>query len=560
MNTERTETSKTVSIRTPYEDLRRAIASDVFVQAKHGAIIVASEHTGARESWLFDFRALMLQPRWLDRYAEIFWEHYASRLPFQVGGIETASIPLVTAIVMKSVERGTPVNGFYIRKSRKRQGLMKRVEGTVTDAPIILVDDLMNSGQSINRQIDVLESAGKTVSDVYVMLTFRADEAYSFLAKRGVSLRHLFTLADFEIPLLKSKSPAIPHDPFEVVWRYAAPNPSYHLVVQKSAPTLDEAHVFFGCDDGTFRALEQKTGELAWEFSTGRHPTGKGILSSPVLHKGVIYFGAYDGNVYALDAVTGNRAWSYGDADWVGSSPYVAPDLGLIFIGLEFGLWKRRGGIVALDLKTGAPKWTAYHESLTHGSPLYIPEESLVVVGSNNGVLYAYDAKSGDIRWTFQSRGDVKTRAAYDAKRRAVIFGSMDGVLYALAAHDGTPLYVCEAGAGIYSIPLVHNDTVYVASLDKCLYALDGTDGNKRWEFETSGRIFASPTLHEGSLWIGSNDGRLYELDPDTGKLKNFFQTTERVVNTIAYNEGRLFIPTVANELYCIKRKADTST
>lgn len=433
---------------------------------------------------------------------------------------------------------------------------MKDIEGTLTHDPIVFVDDLVNSGQSVNKQIDILARAGKKVTDVFVMLAFRARDAYSFLGEKNVALNHLFTLKDFGISLLSTHSPDIPKDSFETVWHYGAPDPSFHLVVQKSAPALDDTRVFFGSDDGKFRALDQKTGEVIWEFPIGRHPLGKSILSSPQIHKGVVYFGAYDGAMYALDAATGKKLWNNEDADWIGSSPDLAPDLGLVYIGLEFGLWKRRGGIAALNMKSGAQKWIAYHPSLTHGSPLYIQEEGLVVIGSNNGVLYAYDARGGELRWSFATNGDIKTRAAYDSKRRAIIVGSMDGTMYVLSAEHGSPIFARDTGP-TYSIPLVHDDTVYISSLNKCVYAIDCTTWKDRWVYETNGRIFASPAIADGSLWIGSNDGKLYELDPQSGKLRHFFQATERILNKIAYNERdkRLFVPTVANEIYCLKRK-----
>lgn len=540
-----------------HEDLHAAIASVALVRSTSGAVIVASEQTGARNPWIFDFRALMLRPEWLDRYAEIFWEKNADKLPFQVGGMETAGIPLVAAIVMKSVQRGTPVNGFFIRKSRKRQGLMKTIEGSLTDENVILVDDLINSGQTIDKQVDVLAELGKKVSDVFVILAFRAPEAYSSLERKGVSLTNLFTLEDFRLPLSSSKAPEVPKEAFETLWRYQAPSPSLHLVVQKSAPVLDDDALYMGFDDGTFRALDKRTGDVLWEYSVGRHPVGKGILSSPALHEGIVYFGAYDGRMYALDAKTGKTIWTYDDADWIGSSPDIAADLGIVFVGLEFGLWKKRGGIAAFDLKTGAMRWVAYHKELTHGSPLYIEKESMVVIGSNDGVLYAYDAKSGIARWKFQTEGDIKTRPVYDTERRAIIFGSMDGRLYVLSALDGTPLFAREVGP-IYSIPLVYQDTVYMASLDKCIYAIDCTTWKDRWVYETGGRIFASPVIAEGSLWIGSNDGRLYELDPASGTVKNFFQATERIINKIAYDsaEKRFFVPTQTNEIYCLRRQS----
>ncbi len=539
----------------PLQEFRSAIASVVLVRARAGVDIVAGGSTGARDPWIFDFRALMLQSAWLNRYAELFWQHYHQHYPFQVGSVETAGIALLAAIVMKGQERGTPVNGFYLRKSRKRTGLMKQIEGTLTDEPVIFVDDLMNSGQSINKQVDILHAAGKKVTDAFVILTFRENEAYAFLTEKNVRLTHLFSISDFGLPLQRSHTPEIPKDDFEVLWKYSAPAPLYDLVVQKSAPVLDEERIYFGCDDGAFRALSLTSGEVAWEFRIGKHPTGKSILSSPALHGELVYFGAYDGTVYALEAKTGKKIWSYADADWVGSSPDIAPDLGLIYIGLEYGLWRKHGGIAALDLRSGHLTWHASHPSLTHGSPLYIKEEGLVVIGSNDGVLYAYDAKSGELQWKFASRGDIKTRAAYDAKRRAVVFASMDGRLYALGAQGGMPLHARETGSGIYSIPLVHNDTLFIASLDKCLYAIDCTNWKDLWTYETGGRVFASPVFWNNSLWLGSNDGKLHEIDPRSGKLKRFFQTTERIVNAIAVKSDLLFVPTNAGEIYCLRSR-----
>jgi orotate phosphoribosyltransferase len=59
---------------------------------------------------------------------------------YQISGLETAAIILVTGMAME-----TGMNGFYIRKSRKKHGLYNMIEGRLSDAPVIIVDDLMNS-------------------------------------------------------------------------------------------------------------------------------------------------------------------------------------------------------------------------------------------------------------------------------------------------------------------------------------------------------------------------------------------------------------------------------
>ena len=543
----------------PYQDLKEAIANQALKYRRDGAVIIASEHTGEYAEWIFDLRAVLLQPQWLNRFAEIFWEKYASQYPFQVGGMEMAGVPLVAAIVMKGVERGTPVNGFFIRKSRKREGLTKAIEGTLNDTPVILVDDLINSGNTFNKQIAVLAEAGKKVSDICVIVSFRDMSVYSFASGQGVHLQSLFTLQDFGLAYVPAGKDT-PQKSFFVRWRFSAPKPSFHLVAQKSAPVLDTERIFFGSDNGVFYALNQKTGDVMWHMSVGLHPKGKGILSSPTLRDGILYVGAYDGNIYALDAATGKKKWVNSDADWIGSSPALAPALNSLFVGLEFGLMGKAGGIAAIAMDTGTTKWQHHTSDLTHGSPLYIEEENLVVIGSNDGIVYAYDAKTGVLRWKYLAGGDIRASFAYDKKRRLVLFGSMDTKLYVLSAQDGVPLFAYQTGAGIYSTPLVFQDTVYIASLDKNIYAIELGTWKTRWIFTTRGRIFASPALFEGSLWIGSNDGRMYEFNPESGKLLNLFQFSERIVNKIAYNPAtkQFFVPTQANEIYCVERNIKT--
>lgn len=544
-------------MKTPQlNEFKKVIEKEVFVNASSETRITHVNKAGNTQmNWLFDFRAVMLRSEWLNSYAEIFWSHFAHKYPFQVGGMETAGIPLVAAIVMKGHELKMPVNGFYIRKSRKKQGLMKQIEGTLNNESVILVDDLINSGGSIFKQILLLEKAGVSVSDVSTILSLRDKKSYQELKVRNIQLHSMFDATDFGLPFITNPK-LLPEKNFETVWIKNLPAPSLEFVIQKSAPVLDSKNLYIGSDSGVFYALNQQSGDTIWSFNIEKYPYGKGIFSTPALHKNNVYFGAYDGNVYALDKHTGALNWKYSETDWIGSSPALAPNIGLLFIGLEFGLWRKRGGLVALDLKTGKRIWIQRHPSLTHASPLYIKEEGLVTVGSNNGIIYAYQAENGLSKWEFQTLADIKTRPAYDPKRRLVLVPSMDGFLYALDAVKGTLVWSFKTGGGIYSNPLIHNDRVLVASLDKSLYAINLDTGKLEAEFATNGRIFSSPICDDkGSVWIGSNDGKLYELEFPTLKKLSSYQTVERIVNAIAYNKesGHLFVPTIAGEIYCLK-------
>ena len=539
-------------------EFKKTISERVFTRSSAElAIVPRGPYEYKDTPWFFDFRAVILEARWLDCFAKIFWERFEKKYPFQVGGIESASIPLMTAIILKGLEKKKPVHGFFIRKSRKRDGLMRMFEGSLTDEPVIIVDDALNSGSSVNRQILALVEAKKKVTDVFVILGFRPFEAYSFARAHGIKISSIFTLKDFGLPLLPAADPEVPKESFTTNWRFAAARPSFNFVLEKSAPVIDEKRVYVGSDDGIFYALDQESGRVEWQFKIGPHPKGKGIFSTPALYKDSVYFGGYDGTLYALERATGKREWAYAEADWIGSSPAIAENLGLLYIGLEFSRPLMKGGIVAVDLKTGKKTWGRGMAGFTHGTPLYVREEAVVIVGSGENIVHAFDAETGAVKWRYRTRGDVKSSLAYDPKRRLVLFGSWDGHLYALRASDGSLAFSFKTSTPVFSTPLVHDDTVYLASLDKFLYAINLDTGLSKWHFETRGRIFSTPVLADGSLWIGSNDACLYEIDPENGMLRSFFQTTERIVNAIAFNEktGRLFVPTIANEIYCIERK-----
>lgn len=545
-----------MSERQKIAKLREMINRSVVTRESDGARIVSP--TGDESAWLLDFRNVLLNPDFLETAADIFWETFEDKYPFQVGGQESAAIPFITAIVLKGAERGTSVQGFYIRKSRKPAGLQKSIEGKLTDDPIILVDDLINSGGTFLRQIQVLEEEGKKVVGIFAFVRFCNLDQYTFAQEQHIEIIVPFTLQDFGLSIYPKK-PVPDHDAFEVTWVMRSPNPSYFYRVPKSTPIQDGEYVYFGADNGMLWALDQGTGKEIWHYKIlGFGSRGKTIFSSPAIHNETLYFGAYDGNFYALDIITGKKKWIYPDADWIGSSPAVAPDLGLVYVGLEYGLWNKRGGIVALDAASGEKRWEYISmPQLTHSSPAYSKKHHMVVVGSNDGVVYAFRARDGKPLWQFQTSRDVKGSFAFDDSRGYVLFGSFDSFLYILNVRDGTLIFRLKTGAEIYATPLVQGNYAYIASMDKKCYCINLDTFDVEWSFETRGRMFASPAYVEGNIYVGSNDGCLYELDAKTGRNTSFFQTTERITNKIAYNEKtkRFFLLTYANELYCLERK-----
>jgi outer membrane protein assembly factor BamB/adenine/guanine phosphoribosyltransferase-like PRPP-binding protein len=540
--------------------LKKLISNEVFVTKDMEKIVSLD---GTETEWLFDFRRILLKPDVLDAVSDVFLERFEHKFPLQIGGIEVAAIPLITGLVMGLHERGKTVNGFFIRKSRKKTGLLRMVEGAITEEKIILVDDILNTGKSFIRQIEVLEGLGKKVDTVFVILRFRDLDYYKYFHDKGINVESLFSLDDFSDSLkvknLVDKKETPVSMPFHAEWLFKSENPNYYYVVPKSAPEIDGTRIYFGADNGNFWAVNQSDGSVVWKYKVGFHAKGKYIFSSPAIYKNLVYFGAYDGNFYALDKESGRWVWVFTEADWIGSSPCISPNLNLVYVGLEFGLWKKRGGIVALDLESGKKKWEYTMTGLTHSSPAYSKKHSVVVCGCNDFSVYAFDAQKGKLLWEFETGGEVKASFTFDDARDTVIFGSYDSFIYVLKTKTGELVYKIKTDEAIYSTPLVRDNFAYIASLDKNLYCIDLNTGTIAWKFETNGRIFASPEIIDDKVYIGSNDGRLYELDAVTGKNTAFFQATERITNKIAYNPdtNKIFLPTFANEIYCLAKKVE---
>src|SRR3989344_5993900 len=159
--------------------------------------------SGDESTWLIDSRNALMRPEALRLAVNIFWEMFEKEYPFQICGQETAALPLIGAIILKS---------------RKPDGLQKIIEGEINNEKIILIDDLINSGKTISHQIEILKEVGKKVDAVFTLIRYRPLDSYEFLKENGIKAVSLFTLEDFELSLSKKRDEIRTN--FEILWRF----------------------------------------------------------------------------------------------------------------------------------------------------------------------------------------------------------------------------------------------------------------------------------------------------------------------------------------------------
>jgi len=541
-------------------NLLKIIKSDVFLRGADGYNIANHEED---KGWIMDFRRIILQPEPLREWLDYFWSQVADLDEFQVCGLEVAAIPLIGAVVADAKYKNRKVNGLFIRKSRKKTGLMQMIEGKILpNVPVVIVDDIINGGISVDRQLLVLDEAKLSVAKIITILRFRDLENYQRFTERGIEIKSCFTLndlSDLGLKNLVTKEEEIEVNPFKGLWYFKNPGANLAYVVPKSGPTYHNGKVFFGTDSGEFLALDGATGAVIWKYKVPFGSKGKLIFSTPACDDRNVYFGAYDGNLYALNQETGKREWIYFDADWIGSSPAIAKDKHLIYIGLEYGLWYKQGGVAAIDTRTSKEVWKNICPSFTHASPGYSQKMNLVVCGCNDGVVRAWRAHDGKLLWEVQTEDKVRYGIAFNEEARQIIFAAEDGYVY-FVDYRGHVQHKFKMIYGSYSTPLVFDNVAYVTSMDKNLYAIDTKTGQEIWKYKTYARIFSTPALIKGNIVFGNNSGKLHLLEPKTGKLVGSYMFSERITNKVAYDEvnDRLYVPTFANEMYClIEKEAD---
>jgi outer membrane protein assembly factor BamB/orotate phosphoribosyltransferase len=545
------------------------IVASVFKREEIQEVSLNSQ--GEKTSWIFDFKGEAFSDIFLKEYAKSFWhifeKKYGSRL--QVGGMESGAMPLIAGISLLAPS-AVKVQPFYVRKSRKKSDLARLVEGEVEKGiPIVIVDDILNSSSTFLKQVTILEDLGYKVSAVFVCIRFRDISFYKELSDKGIEIISIFELNDFKDALgvhnMVTRGGQKLMRKFSPVYRVKLTSkPNLYIVVPKSSPILVGEHIYVGVDDGSFFCIKESDGEVLWKYVIPFGAQGKRIFSSPSVYKDKVFFGAYDGNIYALNRFTGKREWVFIEADWVGSSPCVDTENGRLYIGLEFGLLKKRGGVVCLDANTGEVLWRNYEmEGLTHASPGYNEKNKMVICGCNDSYVYAFNASDGKIVWKFKTEGDLKYGVTFDDKRNLAIIASLDGGVYALNIKDGSLYARFEGLFGFYSTPVLAGDSIIIGGLDKNVYSFSLATKKMLWKFETAGRIFASPalSLDARSLFIGSNDGRLYELSVGDGQLLSRTIFSERIVNKVQLIKSRggdkteIILLTHVGELYKLREE-----
>jgi orotate phosphoribosyltransferase len=91
--------------------------------------------------------------------------------PAAVGGLTMGADPVAYAIAAASFQSGRPVDAFSVRKEAKDHGIGRLIEGNFkTGDAVLVVEDVITTGDSARRAIHAVEKAGGRVLGILAVV------------------------------------------------------------------------------------------------------------------------------------------------------------------------------------------------------------------------------------------------------------------------------------------------------------------------------------------------------------------------------------------------------
>lgn len=301
-----------------------------------------------------------------------------------------------------------------------------------------------------------------------------------------------------------------------MVWNTSTPSArSYDADTSvQSGVNVDNDSIYFGCWDGSVRAVARNTMSLRWSF-----PTGGAVISRPEVDATTVYAGSTDTKVYAINKASGTQKWAFPTGGPVQAHPLLAD--GAVFVG------SGDHNLYAIDAATGAERWRFTMGLHCQARPAYM--DGVIFVGAWDNGFYALDARTGALKWKVIIGSIINYAPAVTSpcavNGRIMVTAAPDpGApnVRCLDAKDGSLLWSqrLSAGASPYGSPTSDGVHVYLATLEGTLHCLNLSDGTVVWESPLKETVYdGMPVLYGGQVICNTLYGGVEGLNAANGRL-----------------------------------------
>ncbi len=329
--------------------------------------------------------------------------------------------------------------------------------------------------------------------------------------------------------------------------------------------SMSDNLIFVQTNKAYFHTMDAETGQVLWTARLGSQ-TAKAQGAS------VNSFGVFVTNLntlFALDRKTGHTIWTEALLGTLPSSS-TACDEDRVMVGLA------NGKIYGYALKERINKETTQTKVSDHAVEVWnwqtsgpvmtrpLPAARVVAFGSNDGKVYVAFADERTMLYRIATGGAIGAGLGSFGPRLLLI-PSEDRILYAVDILTSEVKWTFPSGSPIAQEPLVANDDIFMVNTSGEISSIDPKNGSARWTTRTQGGRMMC--VGAKKVYLESDNGDLFIINRENGQMivsprasleraglniRNFDLGTTNRIN------DRLYLATSSGMLICVREIGQT--
>jgi outer membrane protein assembly factor BamB len=252
---------------------------------------------------------------------------------------------------------------------------------------------------------------------------------------------------------------------------------------------------------------------------------GAPVASPPVVCGERIFVAVEKGGLFAVD-LQGKRVWSVSlekpaNPATESQESFSTPPLccaGMVLVGTD------QGFLYAFEAGTGAVRWKQKIGEDILGSPNWMTTNEgsatrVLVMSRNDGVLKCLSSKEGRLIWASESVS--RCDAPPSVGPGVAVFGACDSAIHILSLATGKSIGEINLGdrGPMAGGTAVDGNQAFIGTRDGSVVCADIPGSRIVWSSCcASNEVFTTPAVTSNRVIAGSSDGRVYCLDRKTGK------------------------------------------
>lgn len=262
---------------------------------------------------------------------------------------------------------------------------------------------------------------------------------------------------------------------------------------------------------------ETATAKIVWQAKVGNAGDSDFV---PVIEAGYAYVASADGELLKLDAVNGSQLWRVNTGEKISGGVGVGGSL--VMVGTQKGM------VYAYDI-AGKLQWKSKVSSEVVSAPKYF--DGLVIVRTGDSRIFGINANDGSRKWVYNRTSPaltLRSSAGLVVDGGAVYAGFAGGKLVAIRADNGKMLWEASVAqpkgvteieriADITSLPVVDGPLIYAVAYQGKIAAVDRATGRVIWNRDISS--LSGLSAEDARIFVSHTMGSVYALEYSSGKI-----------------------------------------